>query len=252
MKKIVPFKKEIAFKTNIAEITSISLEHTLKVEDYLIDGDFIVSGEYKMADISTNTENFNFDLPFHISIDEKYLLDKVVVDIDDFYYEIINDRTLVVNIDVLINNLEEKPLIEVRTTQEDNCEKEVETKEKALNNEIEEEKEQIVEERKEEKTIEEAKKEETIISSETTQEIKEENPIKIVDTTEAVASTRDIDIFNSFTETENFATYRVYIVREGDMVDGILEKYGIARELLEKYNDLNDVKIGDKLIIPSE
>ena len=41
------------------------------------------------------------------------VLDKVTVDIDDFYYEIINEKTLVVNIDVLINNLEEKVIKEI-------------------------------------------------------------------------------------------------------------------------------------------
>lgn len=243
MKKIVPFRKEINFKTNIAEITSISLEHTLKIEDdYLIDGDFVISGEYKMADVSTNTESFNFNLPCNISIDEKYLLDKVEVDIDDFYYEIINDKTLVVNIDVLIDNLEEKPLIiEDRTI--------VEETKKEDNNYLEKEEEVIEEDNC---LIKDENKEIEIIDSNNIEELK--HPIIIEEPVEDVSNERNVDtsIFNSFTEKESIATYRVYIVREGDMIDGIIEKYGITKESLEKYNNLNDVKIGDKLIIPSE
>lgn len=227
MKKIVPFRKEINFKTNIAEITSISLEHNLKVEDYLVDGDFIVSGEYKMADISTNTESFSFDLPFNISIDEKYLLDKVTVDIDDFYYEIINEKTLVVNIDVLINNLEEKPLIV-----EENLREDIEKYEEKI--------EEIVEYKKE-----------------FVDDLKEEHPVKILEDKVIPAikerkEINEVDIFNSFENTENVSTYRVYIVREGDIIDSIVEKYNTNIELLEKYNDLKEIKIGDKLIIPSE
>ena len=38
---------------------------------------------------------------------------------------------------------------------------------------------------------------------------------------------------------------------EGDTIDKIIEKYNITKEELEKYNDLGDIKIGDKLIIPA-
>ena len=238
MKKIVPFRKEIIFKTNISEITSISLEHTLKLEEYSVDGEFIISGEYKMADISTNTENFNFNLPFNITIDDKYLVDKVVVDIDDFYYEVINEKTLVVNIDVLINNLEEKEIKEI----------EVENKnEKVDYQEIEERKCEYTEDIEELKDDSFEKKE--LFENEILEKIEE--PIKMEDTTKKVMK-EETDIFNSFEDNDTFSTYKVYIVREGDIIEGIMEKYGITRELLEKYNDLSEIKIGDKLIIPSE
>ena len=227
MKKIVPFQKDITFKTNIAEITSISLEHTLKLNNNTIDGEFNVSGEYKMADISTTTEKFDFNIPFSVEINDNYLLDKVVVDIDDFYYEIVNEKTLVVNIDVLINNLEEKPLRK---------------EEKIIMPELEKELPEEVENRK--LDIEE------IIDDEIEEYMELENPIKIEDTTKKVD--KQIAIFNSFTENESSSTYRVYIVREGDILETILEKYSTTKEKLEKYNNITEIKIGDKLIIPSE
>ena len=108
MKKIIPFKKEIPFN-NIHEILSISLEHNLKKNtNNFITGEFVISGDYRMTDISVNTENFEFKLPFDIELDEKYIIDNAVIDIDDFYYEILNSNTLVINIDVLLDRIEEK------------------------------------------------------------------------------------------------------------------------------------------------
>ena len=50
---------------------------------------------------------------------------------------------------------------------------------------------------------------------------------------------------------ETYTTYKVYIIRENDTIEMIMQNYGITRDLLEQYNDLNEIKIGDKLIIPS-
>ena len=87
MKKIVPFKKDITLDTNVAEINSISLEHTLeKQENNIVSGSFIVSGTYKMNQTSVNVDSFEYKLPVNITIDKKYNIDDVVVDINDFYY----------------------------------------------------------------------------------------------------------------------------------------------------------------------
>ena len=103
MKQIIPFKKELLFKTKVSEITSISLEHTLSLKnDDLISGEFIVSGDYKMTEGSINREVFKFKLPFDIALDSRYNVDNIIIDIDNFYYEIINNESLQVNIDVYI------------------------------------------------------------------------------------------------------------------------------------------------------
>lgn len=191
MKKIIPFKKEIPFN-NIHEILSISLEHNLKKNtNNFITGEFVISGDYRMTDISVNTENFEFKLPFDIELDEKYIIDNAVIDIDDFYYEILNSNTLVINIDVLLDRIEEKEeVIEIMPKIE---------KEEPIKVEVE---------------VPEVKKEEKII------------------------------------DDKDFVTYKIYIIKEGDGVENILKNYNVSRELLEEYNDLNDLKIGDKIIIP--
>ena len=58
--------------------------------------------------------------------------------------------------------------------------------------------------------------------------------------------------FDSFDNSkETYTTYKIYIVKEEDSIELILQKYGISKEDLEKYNDLNEIKIGAKLIIPA-
>ena len=105
MKNIIPFKKDVIFKTNLSEITSISLENTLSLENDTLKGEFIISGDYKVSDRSTTVEPFDIRLPFEISIDDKYDTKSATIDIDDFYYEIVNNNVLSVSIDVLIDKL---------------------------------------------------------------------------------------------------------------------------------------------------
>jgi len=231
MKKIVPFKKEIIFKSNLSEITSISLEHSLHYDsEHLITGQFIISGEYRMNDNSLNVDDFSFNIPFDINMDEKYILDKAVIDINDFYYEIINSKVLEVNIEVSIDKLEEKPLIEpvIELIDEPVMEHQFEE----LSEEIEEIKENKLEEEKK-------------MSFE-----KEELENRCVEI-EEVEKEEVKNLFDSFTDNEEYATYKVCIVRDGDSLESIMMRYNISKEQMELYNDLKKIKIGDKLIIPS-
>lgn len=202
MKKVIPFKKEIIFQENLAEITSISLEHHLDIKDYSVTGDFDITGSYKMTLSSNTTEDFSYNLPFEIALDERYILKDASVDIEDFYYEVINDRVLSINIEVAIDNLDEKEEEEIMNFEED--------------------------------IIDETFIEEDIIEERC---IEEENPLP--------------NVFDSISDVETYKSYTVYIVRENDTLESILNKYSITKEDLESYNDLDEIKIGDKLIIPN-
>ena len=213
MKKLIPFQKDLSFDNKIHEISSISLEHTLKLnEGNQISGEFIVSGTYKLTEASINVDPFEYILPFSISIDKKYETKNINVDINDFYYELVNNQILSINIEVVIDNLEEKEETFV-------------TKEKTV---IPNEPEDIREE-----TSNEEKQEET----ETVSKTENEN-------TETTKS-----IFENLDENERYAVYKVHVVTENDTVESILQKYQITKEELEAYNDLNDVQMGSKLII---
>ena len=236
MKKIVPFKKDLPFKTNLSEITSISLEHSLHLsENNNITGSFYLNGEYKIADSSTSCEKFSFEMPFDINIDDKYLVDKVVVDIDDFYYEIIDNKVLSINIEVLIDNLEEKPLF-VKVEPE---------KEVTLDDLLKEE-----DEDKEEKRCYDEETEFPFKEIETpVVDVFNEEENKKMDT----VKTEDIkSLFDNIDDTnETYSTYKVCILRENETVETIMQKYSVTKDVLELYNNVSELKIGDKIIIPS-
>ncbi len=253
MKKIVPFKKELFFKNNIAEITSISLEHTLHhEEEYLITGDFIISGEYRITDASINTESFDFKIPFDINVDEKYIMDKVVIDIDDFYYEIINSNALLINIEVMIDKLEEK---EERIGLKDILE---DTKEDITNfiTNSKVEVSDLVDDHKEDikDLIKEHKENITEIYNKYDDEIDQIKDKVKTNVKDFVNEKKDEvmeKIKDKMEDISEFITYRIYILREEDNIDTVISKYGVTREILDQYNNLSDLKIGDKIIIPT-
>ena len=103
MNKIIPFNKEIVFNDNIGEITSIKVNDDLIFkDDYTITGELIVEGSHKYGDIE---EDFSYSLPTTIAVDKKYDTSNSKIMVDNFYYEIINDNTLKVKIDLILENL---------------------------------------------------------------------------------------------------------------------------------------------------
>lgn len=225
MKQIVPFKKDLLFKTKVSEITSISLEREIDTsEEGVITGVFHITGDYKMNEGSINRDDFSFDLPFDISLDPRYDMSSVKADIEDFYYDIINNDTLKVNIDLFIEAeyLEEEPVME----------------EKVVEEPVREEVTQEVREEREEEKMD-------------TIDIKKDDVKDVVD--DGVREEDNItasDLFSNLDDTETYTTYYVYIVKEEDTIDKILVKYGISKDELESYNDITNIKPGDKVIIP--
>ena len=51
-------------------------------------------------------------------------------------------------------------------------------------------------------------------------------------------------------DSDTYGTFIVYMVRQNESINSILEKYHTAIEELQKYNDINNINIGTKLIIP--
>lgn len=251
MQKIIPFTKEVNFKDNVSEITSISLEHSLHSDEANeIAGEFTVSGEYRVVDTSSVIDQFSFELPFHIHMDEKYDMSKAMIDIDDFYYEIINSNVLSVHIDVLIDKVEEKEIEEVRMVEE-----EIETIEEPVMEEVREAVEEVIPVREEAPVIEE--KNVSVIKEESKEEmqvLKEEIRETVEPVSKSIDSIDTVDTISSIFDNTNmeggYATYHIYMVREEDTIESVIQKYGVTKESLEMYNDLKEVKSGDKLIIP--
>ena len=191
MNKIVPFKKDIEFES-IHEIKSISLEHTIiKKEGNLVKGKFILDGTYKMTEASINIDNFNYELPFEINIDSKYETEDMTGDINDFYYEIIDNEILSINIEIKLVNLNEREVRNVNI-----------------------------------------------------EEIKSSEEIKLAEEAKQNLSTTE-------KSEEKYVTYKIHFVTEKDTIETIIQNYETKREELEKYNNLDEIKIGNKIIIPT-
>lgn len=248
MNKIIPFKKEIDFNTKISEITSISLEHNIKdISNDLISGEFIIEGEYKIIEGSINKESYKHVIPFDIAIGSNYDLSNVTIDIDNFYYDVINDKILKVNIDLSVDNIEE--MIDVNIVK--NIDKE------EINDDKDEYDRAVMDEELLEEGIgvitpnkEELEKIEEIEENELMKEI--DNNINIeIENENTNININNINLFDNLKMEETYSTYLVYFVKENDNIEKILDKYKITKEELENYNDLSNIKVNDKLIIPT-
>ena len=249
MKQIISFEKEIAFKTMIGEVTSISLEHTLSFQGpSTISGDMIVSGTYKMTEASTLEEDFQYAIPVDIMLTKELEEDNRSIAIHNFTYDIRNEDTLHLYIDVLVKGRE---VIELEEDEEEVIEPVREEQPKI----DEEQKEDTTNDNKELLTDIEVEESQKVIDNIINTDKKEEPVIKN-DTQEEVKTTTDTKVMNSifsaFANTEEtYTTYSVYLLRENDSIENIIENYGVTREELSYYNDLDNLNVGSKIIIPT-
>lgn len=248
MKQIIPFKKDLPFKTKVSDITSISLERKIEILDGgIVTGTFYITGDYKMNEGSINREKFSFDLPFDITLDPRYDVNSVKADIEDFYYDIINEDTLKVNIDLYIEAeyLPDTSLDNNILTEEDKSDNEM--------NDVQKENEPVEEDRN---VLKSDSKNDENIEIEKDKEVTFEK-IKNDDATmnDSDIERNDVDdfandLFSNLDNTETYTTYYVYIVKEEDTIDKIISLYGVTKEDIENYNDITSIKPGDKVIIP--
>ena len=277
MKKTIPFTKTIRFKTMIAEITDIETKHNLEVKDESsIEGDILIDGKYKMHEASQIEEEFHYSLPFTIEVDSKYDISKCQITISDFYFEIINEEDLKINIELEISNVEEKISLDediikshiekinsltkeelnidsLDDIEEDNVlersnlilegsleeklEEELEISQKVLGNNSDKENNSPL--YKDEKNLFQEFIQNQEVNIEPQQELTTESKTQMGSIIEAISES-----------DETFVAYHVYIVRENDTVDSIIEKYQTTREDLAAYNDIENIKLGSKIIIP--
>ena len=244
MKSIVPYTKEISFGSKIAEITSMSLEHELEIGAEELKGNFIISGDYKSHEVSINREPFLYKLPFSMDITDGIDLNSIKFEITDFSYDIISDDTVSVDIEFSVDaeekEQEERSIfekVEDPVAQTEDLTTLMEDITPIAEEDIEEE--NSVKERTEERVIMPSATPEIVIAKkeETIESLKEseETIIKSVNPTD-----------------DSFATYHIHIVKDGENVETICTMYHSNLNLLSEYNDMSNVSIGDKIIIPKE
>ncbi len=225
MKSIVPYTKEIEFGSKIAEICSISLEHELNINDTEIGGNFIVSGDYRSHEVSVNKETFNYKLPFSVDVTDQIIKESIDFEITDFTYEILNDNTLKVD-------------IEFSVTAEEKKEEEIEK---------EDIREVVMEEIKD---MFEEKEEEEIPLENVEASDSEEEPVNEEDDDRMDQESEELILNSASDKEDEFATYHIHIVSSSDTVESICTTYGIDVSTLKEYNQVENITIGDKIIIP--
>ena len=155
---------------------------------------------------------------------EKCELDTCKISITDFNYEVVDEDILRAHIDVLIEGVEiiDDEEIERECDDDDNKEKEIPIKEEVIEPdfEIQEKKIDYIEEKEEQNKVE--------IDSDTN------------------------SLFSNLNDDEDsFSTYSIYIMREGDTLEKVMEKYSVTKEKLEEYNDISTITLNSKIVIPS-
>lgn len=284
MKENKHIEKELLFKTNIKDITSISLDSEYKIEDNSIVGNFLINGEYKIHEVSINREKFDFKIPFKHEIEDDIDRDSIELEITNFTYDYKKDE-LIVNIDYdLLGNRVDVLEFDNRESLDDFLKtKEVEVidtriddiKEIIDENKLEQDKksEEESDRQIEENIIEnnDIENEDLIAIQDNESDLKEEalddkldliddcNKIEIkeanIDLNDNINEIREKinteDILNKISEkTDGFITYKVYKLKENENLESIVIKYHTTIDELKEYNDLDNLNIGDKIIIP--
>lgn len=223
MKKIYNYKKEEIFNNNIYDIISIAIDKKFSLDGYAIKGKFRINGQYLINE--NEKDDFDFTLDYLNYIEDNYDISNIKIDIDDFYYEIKDSSRLVINIDIVVDGLEEI--------------------ERCIDATIEEDDEYNIE--SDNNIVKEFIDNNDFILNKT-KVINDINDNVTIDKREDIVNQQLFDSDND----SSFITYKICIVRENDTIDNILEKYNTTLDILRKYNVINDIKVGDKIIIPYE
>lgn len=223
MNQKIEFKKDCMLKTYVSSITDISLTHDYKILDDTIEGYFDVTGSYKVTMSSVETEDFMFTIPFTIALSS--LIDKDTIDLklSDFNYSVEKD---VLHLKMFLDMDYQE--IEIKEDIEDNEE---------IDNMINDlmDKESTIDIKSPSEFHNEVMLDNVIDSKE---EVKEKVSEKNFNT-----------IFNEVKES-NFSKYKVYIMRSEDTLESILVKYNVTMDEIKEYNDIDNINIGSKIVIP--
>ncbi len=225
MNQKIEFKKDCMLKTYVSSITDISLTHDYKILDDTIEGYFDVTGSYKVTMSSVETESFMFTIPFTIALSS--LIDKDTIDLklSDFNYSVEKDVLhLKMFLDMDYQEIEIKEDIE-DNEEIDNMINDLMDKESTTN-------------------IKSPSEFHNEVMLDNVLDSKEE-----VSTKEKVSEKNFNTIFNEVKES-NFSKYKVYIMRSEDTLESILVKYNVTMDEIKEYNDIDNINIGSKIVIP--
>ena len=227
MNCIIPFEKKEKFNYPVSEICSISLEHEItKNEDELL-GNFFVSGTCKEHELSVNTPDFNFVIPFSVEYTNKINTDTLEFTIDNFTYDL-NNNELDIKIDYALNAEdldEERDIFEINPYDliEDNpLSSEVKTEDETFNIDLDNDKKELLS-----------------VDNETINDSISDN---LNENYKSLITNMSID--------EDYATYILYFVKNDDTIESICQKYNTSKDIVLKLNNITSIDGVNKLLIP--
>ena len=227
MNCIIPFESKVKFNCPVKEICSVSLEHEITKNDSEVLGNFLVSGTYKEHELSVNTSDFKFTIPFNVELTNRIENESLEFSIDNFTYDIAGDE-MTVMIDYIVSA--------------DDVREEIITKE------IEDDPLDLIIEEPPIVTVNEARGEKNVEETETIDEITEE--IKEEKNEEDVREEINPEIVSGVDTENDYMTYHIHIVKETDTIESIALTYKVTKDDIELLNDISTINVNDKLIIP--
>jgi len=246
----IPFEQEIEFKTNVNEITKMSLEHDYNINDGVVLGNFYISGEYRVYEVSVTKEPFNFTLPFTVELRDDIKNGTLEFNIEDFSYEILENKKLKVNIEYSLQaEIKEEELFE-RVD-----EVELESELAFIDDFFENEDDKVLEkenynETEEIEFIGDEKKEERAEVIENEVELSEKTKEDVLED-ERIGKEEEKTIMETIkTSDDTFVTYHVHVVKENETKESICALYSVSNDFLSEYNNLDNISMGDKILIP--
>lgn len=77
---------------------------------------------------------------------------------------------------------------------------------------------------------------------------KEEDIKKVREDKEEINEPQEIEVKKE--DKDEYITYHIHIVKEEETIEVIMKTYGVSLDYLKEYNDISNIKVGDKIIIP--
>ena len=242
MKQTIDFKKTCIMKTYVEEITDISVSHDYKIGEDTVEGYFDIVGKYKVTRSSVNDEDFMFTVPFTIALGDNIDKDSINLTMKDFEYSIEKD---LLHLDMKLNMEYSELAKEIEDKEEI-----VELQEKL---EIEPEKSEeitkIDEEENDNITLEDIINEE--IENMNIEKPEEVKPLENENQEEKLETKKEVNnLLSGLNQENSYYKYKIYIMKQEDTLESIAIKYDTTLETLKEYNNLENLNVGDKIIIP--
>lgn len=211
---IIPFETKIKFDYPVKEICSISLEHEITKNDDELLGNFFISGTCKEHELSVNTTDYNFTLPFSVAYTNKIDLSTLEFNIENFTYSLDNNE-LQVNIDYAITaqDVEESNRLDPYELITDNDQ----------NNNLEDNS-----------------------KVEMNREEKDESSNEIVETPQETYQ----NMVTGIQMTDDYTIYHVHFLSESDTLDSLCQTYKISQDDLLMINNIESIDGLEKILIP--